>query len=57
MLLFRVQGFVIFDLMALYFFKGGKTTANSDLPGIGDEFQIQAEKNPSSSNKGKVIKR
>lgn len=38
-------------------FLGGKMAANSDLKGVEDDFQVQAEEIPSSSNKGKVIKR
>lgn len=48
----RLLSFVI---MAL--FLGGKMAANSDLKGVEDDFQVQAEEIPSSSNKGKVIKR
>ena len=42
-----------------YMFLGGKKTPlnSATLTGGGDEFQIQAEKDSSTSNKGKVIKR
>ena len=44
------------NVNSVIYFEGGKKTP-ATLAGDGDEFQVQAEKDSLTSNKGKVIKR
>lgn len=50
---------VSLKVINVIYFKGGKKTplSSATLTEGGDEFQIQAEKDSSTNNKGKVIKR